>query len=68
MDKDSRSLEKAAKYICTFLDGLCPMAAEAYPCPQECGLDTIPWECWMFYFNDPGVAARNRLREAGAAA
>ncbi len=53
MQSDNSSLEKAAKYICTFLDGLCPMAAENYACPRECTTQTIPWECWILYLNDP---------------
>lgn len=52
MRTETASLEKAAKYICTTLDGLCPMAAERYACPTECTLETIPWQCWILYFRE----------------
>jgi len=52
MDNDAATLEKAAKYICNTLDGLCPMAAERYACPTDCTLDTIPWKCWISYFRE----------------
>ncbi len=62
MQNESDSLEKAAKYICTTLDGLCPMAAERYACPTDCTLDTLPWQCWIAYFraqpDDPGGGAQ----------
>lgn len=46
----SKALEKAAKYICTLKCGLCPLVVENSPCPQECDLDTPPWQCWVAYF------------------
>lgn len=46
------TLEKAAKYICTQKCGLCPHIVEKYPCKTECSLDTLPWQCWLTYFND----------------
>jgi hypothetical protein len=52
MSTDARLLEKAAKYLCNTLDGLCPMMAEGYVCPTECALDTVPWRCWIAYFRD----------------
>ena len=45
-----KGLERAAKYICNLLDGLCPMVVEHYPCPVICNLDTLPWHCWIDYF------------------
>lgn len=50
MDTETAPLEKAAKYICNALDGLCPMKAERFACPTDCTLDTLPWHCWIFYF------------------
>ncbi|OGQ86400.1 MAG: hypothetical protein A2512_05540 [Deltaproteobacteria bacterium RIFOXYD12_FULL_56_24] len=44
------ALEKAAKHICTARCGRCPHVVEQYPCPKECNLDTIAWECWMQFF------------------
>jgi hypothetical protein len=52
MHNETATLEKAAKYICTTLDGQCPMAAERYVCPAACTLDTIPWQCWISYFRE----------------
>ena len=46
------ALEKAAKHICTARCALCPHAALQHPCPTECTLDTMAWECWMKYFLD----------------
>ncbi len=51
MTNNTVSLEKAAKYICNTLDGLCPMMAEKFACPRECTLDTLPWQCWISFFN-----------------
>lgn len=53
MQGDISALEKAAKYICTMLDGQCPMAQENIPCPTECTTQTIPWQCWVRYFSIP---------------
>lgn len=50
MPNETVLLEKAAKYICNSLDGLCPMVAESYACPTDCTLDTVPWQCWIAYF------------------
>jgi hypothetical protein len=46
------ALEKAAKHICTARCGRCPNVVEQYPCPKECNLDTVAWECWAQYFLD----------------
>lgn len=46
------ALEKAAKYICTTRCGQCPHVVVQYPCPHDCTLDTMAWECWMQYFLD----------------
>ena len=48
--RSTRALEDAAKYICTMRCGLCPMAAEGFPCPQPCSEETRPWQCWIAYF------------------
>ncbi|MFA7382410.1 MAG: hypothetical protein WC001_03090 [Desulfurivibrionaceae bacterium] len=48
----STALEKAAKHICTSRCGLCPHVVEQYPCPGDCTLDTVAWECWTQYFLD----------------
>jgi hypothetical protein len=45
-----KALEKAAKYICTIKCGLCPMVVENIPCPGECNLESLPWQCWFAYF------------------
>lgn len=52
MHNETATLEKAAKYICTTLDGQCPMAAEKYACPTDCTLETVPWRCWISYFRE----------------
>jgi hypothetical protein len=44
------ALEKAAKYLCTIRRGLCPHVVEQYPCPVDCNLDTLAWECWVHFF------------------
>ena len=46
------ALEKAAKHICTARSGLCPHAVFQHPCPSDCTLDTIAWECWVRFFLD----------------
>jgi hypothetical protein len=48
--KSAEALEDAVKYICTMKCGLCPMAAEQFPCPQPCTMDVLPWQCWIAYF------------------
>lgn len=60
MQNEMMALEKAAKYICTLLDGLCPMAAEGHACPTECTLDTVPWQCWISYFREQQTDGRGR--------
>ena len=54
---DDLVLEKAAKYICNVKCGLCPMVVEGTPCFQKCGLDTLPWQCWLFYFKELAAKA-----------
>ncbi len=54
----STALEKAAKHICTARCGRCPHVVEHYPCPGECTLDTVPWECWARYFLDQATPPR----------
>lgn len=65
MQNDNAFLEKAAKYICTSLGGLCPMSAEDYTCPTVCDLETVPWVCWLLYLRDPatGTTATPACRE-----
>lgn len=48
--RNAKALEDAAKYICTMKCGLCPMAAEKFPCPQTCTQEISPWQCWVAYF------------------
>ena len=60
-DKE-KALEIAAKYLCNLLDGRCPLAVEKYPCPTECGPETLPWRCWINYFQ----AALARSRQSPA--
>ncbi len=48
-DKE-KTLEIAAKYLCNLLDGRCPLVVENHPCPTECGPETLPWHCWIRYF------------------
>lgn len=55
MSTEAAQLEKAAKYLCTLLDGMCPMAVESYPCPTDCTIDTAPWQCWVVYFQARGT-------------
>lgn len=52
MQTETTSLEKAAKYICNNLGGLCPMVTEKFVCPTACNLDTLPWHCWVSYFRN----------------
>ncbi|MBU0728233.1 MAG: hypothetical protein KKE17_01900 [Proteobacteria bacterium] len=47
------ALIRAAKYICTKQCGNCPMVVEDFPCPRECGLETLPWKCWLEFFKGP---------------
>lgn len=47
---DDMAFEKAAKYICTYRCGLCPMVVEQFTCPKECDLETLAWQCWMIFF------------------
>lgn len=56
----STALEKAAKHICTARCGRCPHVVEQYPCPGECTLDTMAWECWAKYFLDQENPPRTR--------
>lgn len=56
----SRTLERAAKYICTAKCGLCPMVVEKYPCTQQCTLQTKPWQCWLAYFAETQQPARQK--------
>ena len=44
------AMEMAAKYICNHHCGRCPMLVVKSPCPAECGLDTLAWQCWIIYF------------------
>ena len=60
MQNERAVLEKAAKYICATLDGLCPMVAESYACPTDCTLDTVPWQCWISYFREQRNDAERR--------
>ena len=48
------ALEKAAKYICTYHCGKCPLVVENFPCPGQCTLETIAWHCWVAYFQEKG--------------
>jgi hypothetical protein len=57
MQSEATTLEKAAKYICNTLDGLCPMMAEKFTCPTECNLDTLPWQCWISFFKNQQATA-----------
>jgi len=49
-ENDMAVLEKAAKYICNFRDGLCPMVVENFSCTWACSQDTQPWRCWIELF------------------
>jgi len=44
------AIEMAAKYICNFHCGRCPMMVVSFSCPSECNLDTVAWQCWIYYF------------------
>ena len=50
------ALEKAAKHVCTARCGRCPHVVEQYPCPGDCTLETVAWECWMRFFLDRAKA------------
>ncbi len=52
--RTSKSLEKAAKYVCTLKCGGCPSAVEDFPCPRACTPETLPWQCWVEYFKKQG--------------
>jgi hypothetical protein len=45
-------LEKAAKYICNFREGLCPMVVEGFSCKRPCTEETLPWHCWIELFRE----------------
>lgn len=62
---DERTLEMAAKYICTMLDGLCPMVVEKTSCLTTCDLDTLPWQCWIDHFREKARAAQDKQAMAG---
>jgi hypothetical protein len=66
----AKALDDAAKYICTMKYGLCPMAAEKFPCPQTCTQEIRPWQCWVTYFlskHQPLLAHERSLAERGGA-
>ncbi|MHB8808580.1 MAG: hypothetical protein ACYC9M_01015 [Desulfobulbaceae bacterium] len=60
--RPAAAIEMAAKYICNHHCGRCPMLVVKFPCPGECGLDTLAWQCWISYFQNladkAGEAAR----------
>jgi len=64
------AIEMAAKYICNHHCGRCPMLVVKFPCPAECGLDTLAWQCWISYFQNladkMGEAARQAPSPANA--
>ncbi|MDF1577225.1 MAG: hypothetical protein RQ753_08160 [Desulfurivibrionaceae bacterium] len=49
---DVALLEKAAKYICNFREGLCPMVVEGFSCKWPCSEETLPWQCWIELFKE----------------
>lgn len=54
------ALAKAAKYLCTIRCGLCPHVVEQFPCPVDCNLDTLAWECWVHFFRAQAQDAQPR--------
>lgn len=48
--RPAAAIEMAAKYICNHHCGRCPMLVVKFPCPTECSLDTVAWQCWISYF------------------
>lgn len=46
------TIEMAAKYVCNHHCGRCPMLVVKSPCPAECNLDTVAWQCWISYFQN----------------
>lgn len=26
------------------------MLIEDFPCPEKCGIETLPWRCWVEFF------------------
>jgi hypothetical protein len=61
------ALEQAAKYICNLLGGLCPLVVEEHRCRTPCDLDTLPWQCWIDYFQ-AATASRQKADTAEVAA
>lgn len=68
------AMEMAAKYICNHHCGRCPMLIVQFPCPAECSLDTLAWQCWISYFHtmaerageDPETRPPSRSRQTAA--
>jgi hypothetical protein len=57
------ALEKAAKYICTSNCGLCPAIVEKYPCPENCDMETNPWQCWINFFSQQHKSGKQESLE-----
>jgi hypothetical protein len=60
-------MEMAAKYICNHHCGRCPMLVVASPCPAECSLDTLAWQCWIRYFQGLAGKTDETVRKSGSA-
>ncbi|MHB8789685.1 MAG: hypothetical protein ACYDBT_07365 [Desulfobulbaceae bacterium] len=59
-------MEMAAKYICNHHCGRCPLLVVKSPCPTECSLDTVAWQCWIRYFQDLADKADNTAGQSGS--
>jgi hypothetical protein len=62
--RPSAAIEIAAKYICNHHCGRCPMLVVKFPCPAECGLDTLAWQCWISYFQNLADKMAEAARQA----
>jgi hypothetical protein len=56
----------AAKYICNHHCGRCPMLVVGSPCPAECNLDTMAWQCWIKYFQGLADKADKAAEQSGS--
>ncbi|MFZ5798715.1 MAG: hypothetical protein ACYCYR_12645 [Desulfobulbaceae bacterium] len=61
--RPAAAMEMAAKYICNHHCGRCPLLVVKFPCPGECTLDTVAWQCWITYFQR--LAERTATAEGG---
>lgn len=64
--RPAAAIEMAAKYICNHHCGRCPMLVVKFPCPAECGLETLAWQCWISYFQNLAAKADETRGQNGS--